>query len=215
MACAKGPRGDPETADGTDSTDDGVDGPSAADGEHPGEHPDPLARAPATLDETGAEPTRAARAFDLEAWAVERGIQAKVDAERCEPAPIGDKPDHTLWCWREAPAKGGFETRIIMLYVVRGQSVAKAFELPIAVAASDAPSVQALVELSPRIEDEGKTVVFSEQGPTCDDVLARIEADHPDEPEARRAKRAAVDPICRRRGRYRFAGGTLRRVGPP
>jgi hypothetical protein len=177
---------------------------------------DPLLEGPPPLDETGGE-ARAGRtrSFDIEKWAAERGIEVKLDGvERCEAAQVGDKPDLTLWCWRDGTVRAGFETRLILLYVQRGQTLFKAFELAHAVSI-EGEREKALVELSPRLEDDGKTVIFSESGASCDDALARADADHPDEPDARKAKRAAITDICRRRGRYRWMAGTLRRVGPP
>jgi hypothetical protein len=188
----------------------------AASGESAGASEDPLPEEPPPLDDSPS-PARSSgsHSFDIGSWANQRGIEAKLDAvERCEPAQVGDKPEDTLWCWRAAPARKGYESRIIALYVVRGKMLSKAFELPLAVSL-EGEREKPLVELAPQAEEEGKSVVFSETGTSCDDALSRAQADHPDDPAAAKAKQAAITDICRHRGRYRWMAGTLRRVGPP
>ena len=187
----------------------------AVSSESVGASDDPLQEPPPIDDSASPARSTGSGSFDIASWANQRGIEAKLDAlERCEPAHVGEKPEDTLWCWRVAAARKGYESRIIALYVVRGKALAKAFELPLTVSL-EGEREKPLVELGPQAEEEGKSVVFSETGTSCDDALSRAEADHPDDPAAAKAKKAAITDICRRKGRYRWMAGTLRRVGGP
>jgi len=215
LACGASGEREPATPDDADENSAEQEQASTSS-ESVGASDDPLPEDPPPLDDSTSTPrSSGSRSFDIEAWAKQRGIEAKLDAlERCEPAQVGDKPEDTLFCWRAAPARKGYETRIIALYVVRGQTLAKAFELPLAVSL-EGEREKPLVELAPHTEEDGKSVVFSESGTSCDDALSRVDADHPDDPTAAKAKKAVINDICRRRGRYRWMAGTLRRVGPP
>jgi len=216
LACGPSERepGSPDhEADDTEAEENAT---GAASSESAGASEDPLPEGPPPLDDSPS-PARSSgsRSFDIASWANQRGIEAKLDAvERCEPAQVGDKPEDSLFCYRVAAARKGYESRIIALYVVRGKTLAKAFELPLSVSL-EGEREKPLVELAPQPEEEGKSVVFSEIGTSCDDALSRADADHPDDPAAAKAKKAAITDICRRKGRYRWMGGTLRRVGAP
>lgn len=153
----------------------------------------------------------------MEAWAGERGVEANLSVERCEPAQVGDKPDDAIWCFRREELS---DSRVLVfqsLYVARAKKLMKLIELPVTASllaseASSAPE-RSLVQLEPVVGDNGQLVTFSETAAaSCSQALERAKADHPDEPKAEKVLRDVISKVCAARGNYRWGGGTLRRT---
>jgi hypothetical protein len=178
--------------------------------------PDP--DTPATIGESTSSTEPEIPTFDIAVWAADRGIEVQLDVDRCEPARVGERPDDALWCFVHDDDEHGNTLRKQSLFVLSGKRLNKVFETPVAadlLPQKSGASAEPLVRLAVTTSDDGKIVTITDASPSCDDALARATSEFPDEPQAFTQRRSIIQVVCRARGRYRWLGASLRRVGGP
>jgi hypothetical protein len=202
---ATGEAGEGDDASGSVSGSDDGDRGSGESSEGGGR-----SEAGSTAPESSLAPS-----VDLDAWARDHGVVVDLKVERCEAARLSDKPDDTLWCYRQEEGPGPRVVYYRSLYALAGKRLVRVTELPYATgpfAAEGQATAPKTVELAARVAPDGQSVTFEEMpGRTCDDGHAANDKALIDEPMGGPEFAKLVDRVCAVRGRYTWRAGALKK----
>jgi hypothetical protein len=215
LGCAGGGTAPPADGPASAASPSGDDAPASGDqaAPSPPESDDPGA----VIDAPGPSadgPVDPNAIVDLNAWCTEHDVEANLEVERCQLAPLGKKTGDTLWCFRREEID---DTRVLYyqaLYTLRAKKLAKVVEIPYAASpkpnsAKDEPSYY--VRLSVKIADDKKSfVVADDTSPNCEQAQARVREDLSGNPPAQQPFLQVIGKVCAARGKYGAGGQRLR-----
>lgn len=166
------------------------------------------AEAPVEIDQA-PPPASTATVFDLDDWATEHQLVVDLKADGCELAELGEQPKDVIWCNHHIDsAHVSVATRA--LYAIRGKKLVKLIELAVSSTplVTGKPSVK--LELSRR--DEKHVELREAEGADCEHAKKENDDAAITKPEETKERQAATKKVCAARGRYEWAGGTLRKA---
>jgi len=203
-----------EPAPPAPDTHEGEAAPSSA-----AETTSPLPDDPAAADVPAAPPSTPESGFDLDEWAYQHRIKVDIVADGCEAPGLGSSPKDYIWCGHhQEQSQTVLYTRA--LYTARGQKMVKLVEIPVAIALLDddsAPRPEAeryRVKLELTRTDASHVKLKEASGFDCDQAKRANQEDKSAAPVLFKELAAGIGKVCRSRGTWTFAGGTLRRTGP-
>jgi hypothetical protein len=164
--------------------------------------------APVEIDQAPPPPS-VATVFDLDDWATEHQIEVDLKADSCELAELGEQPKDVIWCNHHVDSTHvSLATRA--LYAIRGKKLVKLIELAVTSTplATGKPSVK--LELSRT--DEKHVELRELEGMDCEAAKKENDDAAITKPEETKERLAATKKVCAARGRYEWAGGTLRKA---
>jgi hypothetical protein len=167
--------------------------------------------------ELGAGPPEST-GFDLDTWAEQHQIEISIEADGCEPAELGDKPNEVIWCRHRENRAEGAVLYLRALYAARAKKLVKLIEIPygvgqVALESKRDAGDRMLLKLEFNRASDGKSVEVAD-GAELDCAKANQEnAEIKDTaPSTHTAFDKVIRKVCAARGHYRWAAGTLRRA---
>jgi hypothetical protein len=164
--------------------------------------------APVEIDQAPPPPS-ATSVFDLDDWATEHQLEVDLKADGCELAELGEQPKDVIWCNHHVDsAHVSLATRA--LYAIRGKKLVKLIEL--AVSSTPLVTGKPSVKLELSRTDEKHVELREVEGMDCDHAKKENDDAAITKPEEAKERLAATKKVCAARGRYEWAGGTLRKA---